>query len=187
MLEALNLTNHFLIAMPSLMDPNFHQTVTYICAHNTDGAMGIVINRPMDLTLGDVLEQMQIEATVEGVGSLPVYEGGPVQRERGFVLHEPPGPWDSVLTVTDRLALATSRDILAALARGDGPRRTFLALGYAGWAAGQLEQEMADNAWLSGPADSRIIFDVPHEKRWEAAAALLGIDFVRLSSEAGHA
>ena len=187
MLTPANLTNHFLIAMPSLMDPNFHQTVTYICAHNEDGAMGLVINRPMDLRLADILDQLDIEATADTVGDEPVFEGGPVQRERGFVIHRPAGTWDAVLRVTDELAVATSRDILAAMARGEGPSQTLVALGYAGWGAGQLEREIADNAWLSGPADLRILFELPSEQRWSAAAASLGVDLTRLSTQAGHA
>ena len=187
MLDRADLTNHFLIAMPSLMDPNFHQTVTYICAHNEEGAMGLVINRPMELHLSDVLEQLDIEATAEAVAHMPVFEGGPVQRERGFVIHRPAGVWDAVLRVTGELAVATSRDILAAMARGEGPRQTFVALGYAGWGAGQLERELAENAWLSGPADVRILFELPSEQRWAAAAASLGVDLTLLSTEAGHA
>lgn len=187
MLTPANLTNHFLIAMPSLMDPNFHQTVTYICAHNEDGAMGLVINRPMDLRLADILDQLDIEATADTVGDEPVFEGGPVQRERGFVIHRPASTWDAVLRVTDELAVATSRDILAAMARGEGPSQTLVALGYAGWGAGQLEREIADNAWLSGPADLRILFELPSEQRWSAAAASLGVDLTRLSTQAGHA
>lgn len=187
MLHRADLTNHFLIAMPSLMDPNFHQTVTYICAHNEEGAMGLVINRPMELHLSDVLEQLDIEATAAAVAHMPVFEGGPVQRERGFVIHRPAGVWDAVLRVTDELAVATSRDILAAMARGEGPPQTLVALGYAGWGAGQLERELAENAWLSGPADVRILFELPSEQRWAAAAASLGVDLTLLSTEAGHA
>jgi putative transcriptional regulator len=187
MLPTANLTNQFLIAMPSLADPNFHQTVTYICAHSSEGAMGVIINRPTDLRLADVLSQMDIDLTVPGVGDMPIYEGGPVQRERGFVLHRPPGEWDATLRVSDEIGMATSRDILTALARGEGPRHALIALGYAGWGAGQLEREMGENAWLNGPADARVIFELPHEQRWAAAAALLGIDLDRLSTEAGHA
>ena len=160
MLARADRTNHFLIAMPSLMDPNFHQTVTYICAHNEEGAMGLVINRPMELHLSDVLEQLDIEATAAAVAHMPVFEGGPVQRERGFVIHRPAGVWDAVALV---------------------------ARGYAGWGAGQLERELAENAWLSGPADVRILFELPSEQRWAAAAASLGVDLTLLSTEAGHA
>jgi len=183
----MNLTNHFLIAMPSLMDPNFHRTVTYLCAHNDEGAMGIVINRPLDLNLGEVLGHMDLESGDPATRGMRVIQGGPVQRERGFVIHEPAGQWDAVLQVSDDIAVATSRDILAAMARGEGPQRALVALGYAGWGAGQLEREVLENAWLSGPADAGIIFDVPFEERWESAARLLGVDVERLSGDAGHA
>lgn len=183
----MNLTHHFLIAMPSLVDPNFHRTVTYMCAHNSEGAMGIVINRPLELSLGEVLGHMELESSDPDTNRMPVLQGGPVQRERGFVIHVPAGEWDAVLPVGDGIAVATSRDILAAIARGKGPERAVIALGYAGWGAGQLEREVAENAWLSGPADPGIIFDVPYEKRWESAARLLGVDIDRLSGEAGHA
>jgi putative transcriptional regulator len=183
----MDLTNHFLIAMPSLQDPNFHRTVTYLCAHNHEGAMGIVINRPLDLNLGEVLEHMSIEVENETVNKMTVLQGGPVQRDRGFVIHEPAGEWDAVLAVGNRIGVATSRDILAAVAHGEGPQRAVVALGYAGWGAGQLEREVQQNAWLSGPADSSIIFDLPYEKRYESAARLLGVELDRLSGEAGHA
>ncbi len=183
----MDLTNQFLIAMPSLQDPNFHRTVTYLCAHNDEGAMGIVINRPLDLKLGEVLDHMSIEVANDAVNAMTVLQGGPVQRERGFVIHPPAGHWDAVLAVGDEIAVATSRDILTAVAQGDGPQRAVVALGYAGWGAGQLEREVQQNAWLSGPADSSIIFDLPYEKRYESAARLLGIDLDRLSGEAGHA
>ena len=183
----MDLTNHFLIAMPSLADPNFHRTVTYLCAHNDEGAMGIIINRPLDLNLGEVLGHMDIESEDARVNDTEVLQGGPVQRERGFVIHQPAGKWDAVLQVGDDIGVATSRDILAAVARGEGPERAVIALGYAGWGAGQLEQEYADNAWLSGPADSTIIFDVPYEARWESATRLLGIDPGQLQGVAGHA
>ena len=183
----MDLTNQFLIAMPSLQDPNFHRTVTYLCAHNEEGAMGIVINRPLDLKLGEVLDHMSIEIANDRVNNMPVLQGGPVQRERGFVIHEPAGEWDAVLPVGNAIGVATSRDILTAVAQGDGPSRALVALGYAGWGAGQLEREVQQNAWLSGPADSSIIFDLPYEQRYESAARLLGADLERLSGEAGHA
>lgn len=182
-----SLVNHFLIAMPSLEDPNFSHTVTYICEHNSAGAMGIIINRPLHLTFGEVLEHMQITPGESVDVEQNVLSGGPVQGEHGFVLHSPAGTWNSSVRITDDLALTTSRDILMALADGKGPARYLLTLGYAGWAAGQLEREMAENAWLSGPADARILFDVPLEDRWRAAAALIGIDLNLLSTEVGHA
>ena len=183
----MNFTNQFLIAMPALEDPNFSRTVTYMCAHTPEGAMGIVINRPLDLDLGEVLGHMEITASDPSVTSRRVVQGGPVQRERGFVLHTPVGEWDSVLKVSDEIGVATSREILAAVAEGRGPARTLVALGYAGWGAGQLEDEVGANAWLHGPADSAIIFDLPYEARWESAARLLGVDPTLLSGEAGHA
>ena len=182
-----SLKGQFLIAMPGLADPNFRHAVAYICEHTAEGALGIVINRPLDMRLREVLEHMGIEARDRAVEELPVYLGGPVQTERGFVLHHPPGDWGSVLRVDEELALASSRDILEAMARGEGPRQALVALGYAGWGAGQLEQELAANAWLSAPAERRIIFETPWEQRWQAAAGLLGIDLAHVSNEIGHA
>ncbi len=183
----MDLTNQFLIAMPSLQDPHFHRTVTYLCAHNNEGAMGIVINRPLDLNLGEVLDHMDIDVDDSCVNDMMVLQGGPVQCDRGFVIHEPAGEWDAVLAVGTDIGVATSRDILTAVAHGDGPDRAVVALGYAGWGAGQLEREVLQNAWLSGPADSSIIFDLPYDKRYESAARLLGVEIDRLSGEAGHA
>ena len=182
-----NLTNHFLIAMPGLRDPNFARTVTYICEHTEKGAMGIVVNRPLELSLADVLEHMNIASAAPDIGTQPVYLGGPVDNERGFVLHTRTAPWSSTLKVTNGIYITTSRDILEAMARGEGPERTLVALGYAGWASGQLENEMQDNAWLSGPSDIAVLFDLPAEERWAAAARLLGVDLTLLSAEAGHA
>jgi putative transcriptional regulator len=182
-----DLTDHFLIAMPTLDDPQFLQTVTYLCAYNREGAMGIVINRPLDLQLGDILSHMEIEVSHAPAQRLPVFQGGPVQPERGFVIHRPHGNWDAMLKVTPDIAITTSRDILVAIANGTGPQQMLIALGYAGWTAGQLEREMAANAWLSIPADDAVIFDVPTPNRWHAAAARLGIDINLLSPHAGHA
>lgn len=182
-----NLTDHFLIAMPALEDPNFYHTVTYICEHNDDGALGIVINRPTDITLGELLEHMELEATYSAIANYTVYMGGPVQRERGFVLHPPGEKWEASISVSPQMAVTTSRDILTSISRGGGPKRFMVALGYAGWGAGQLEQEMADNAWLFGPADPGILFDLEAHERWRAAAALLGVDLSLLSGDAGHA
>jgi len=186
MLKTTYLTNHFLIAMPALGDPNFFQTVTYVCLHNRDGAMGIVINRPLDIDLGDVLEHMDIEVEDIHASRMAVFEGGPVQRERGFVIHQPIGQWEAMMTINDDLGITTSRDIINAIANGQGPSNMLIALGYAGWGAGQLEQEMADNAWLSTPADYHIIFQTPPEQRWQAAAAGMGIDLNLLSNQVGH-
>lgn len=182
-----SLANHFLIAMPSLADENFARSVTLICEHSEEGAMGIVINRPTDLRLGDILEQLGIEP-VKAINAAPsVYLGGPVQNNRGFVLHEPVGSWESTLQVTDTLGVSTSRDILEAIAQNRGPEKFLVALGYAGWGAGQLEREISENSWLSGPASREILFDLPVEQRWKAAAQLVGVDLTTLSGEAGHA
>jgi putative transcriptional regulator len=182
-----SLANHFLIAMPNLRDPNFARSVTLICEHSSEGAMGIVINRSTDLRLADVLEQMDINGGTSQHRDTPVYLGGPVQNNRGFVLHEPLGKWESTLAVTQSLGVSTSRDILVALAENRGPQRCLLALGYAGWSAGQLEREIGENTWLSGPADHQILFDTPAEARWGAAAKHLGVNLAALSGEAGHA
>lgn len=183
-----SLRNHLLIAMPRLEDPNFSRTVTFLCEHNDEGAMGLVINRSMpDLVIGDILEQMQIPTAPEADLTVPVLSGGPVQPEHGFLLHRPHGHWDSSMVISDDLALTTSRDILEAIADGKGPTHYLVALGYAGWGPGQLEQELAENAWLSGPASETLLFNTPLEERWSAAAALLGIDLGLLSGEVGHA
>lgn len=181
------LTNQFLIAMPALADPHFARGVTFLCQHNEDGAMGLMINRALDLRLSDVFAQMNITDALDEVASAPVFFGGPVQTDRGFVLHEAGRAWDSSFAVTPELAVTTSRDILAAMARGEGPSRALVALGYAGWSAGQLDQEMLDNAWLTAEARAGLIFDTPIEQRWEAAARLVGIDPAHLSGYAGHA
>lgn len=185
MLESLS--NHFLIAMPALSDPNFHHTTTFICEHNDDGALGLVINRPMELHLSDILEHMNIRTASVEITDQRVYMGGPVQNDRGFVLHEPVGDWEATLKITKDTGITSSRDILEAIACGEGPEKSIITLGYAGWGAGQLEQELAANAWLSGPANTRIVFDTPFEQRWEAAAALIGVDLNLISGDAGHA
>jgi len=187
MAENLSLTNHFLMAMPNLADPNFAHSVTYICQHDQEGAMGIVLNQPLDLTIGTVLAQMDIELEDSNIGKQPVYLGGPVQNDRGFILHQPTGSWDSNLDITSEVGLTTSRDILEAIAHGAGPQRILFALGYAGWGPGQLEAELAANVWLSGPASTEIMFSVPSRERWAAAAALVGVDLTQLSDQAGHA
>lgn len=187
MFKPCDLTNHFLIAMPNLLDPNFFHTVTYICVHNEKGAMGVIINRPVDIELGEILTHMKIAITDTDALDMPVYYGGPVEAERGFVIHQGDKRWDSTLMVSDAFNLTSSRDILDAIARGEGPKRVFVALGYAGWGAGQLEQEIIDNAWLNLPADDSIIFDAPPAKRWHLAAARLGVDLGLLSADVGHA
>lgn len=185
---ASSLKNQFLIAMPGLEDPNFSRTVTYICDHDEHGAMGIVVNRPSELHLSDVLAHMNIDNHNPWANEQTVYLGGPVQEERGFVLHSPRnGGWKSSIPVTDEIGITTSRDILEAMAEGRGPTRSLVALGYAGWGAGQLEEEIQQNAWLSGPAESDILFNMPPAKRWAAAARLLGVDMALMSTDAGHA
>lgn len=186
-MENTNLTNHLLIAMPNLQDPNFEHTVTYICEHNENGAMGIVINRPIDIDISEVLEQMEIPVSTPRLAKVPVFLGGPVEGQRGFVLHTKPAEWDSSLHVSELINITTSRDILEAMARGEGPEQSLIALGYAGWGGGQLEQEILDNSWLSVPAEQEILFNLPPARRWEAAAKLLGVDLNILSSESGHA
>jgi putative transcriptional regulator len=181
-----NLTNHFLIAMPGMADPFFAKTVTYLCQHNAEGALGIIINRPSELTLGDIMQQMDIKLDEAEVGKMPIFFGGPVQPERGFVLHEPLGHWDSTLQVSPAISLTTSRDILEAISVGKGPRKALVALGYAGWGKGQLEREMVENAWLSAPAANSILFDLPSAQRWKAAAELMGINISLLTTQAGH-
>ena len=187
MIEPSYLTNQFLIAMPTLADPNFFQTVTYISEHNASGALGLVINRPLNLSLGQLQEHLQIVTDRPDLAALPIYHGGPVQPEQGFVVHSPVGHWGATLRVTDDIGITTSRDILQAVARGEGPEHLLVTLGYAGWGPGQLEQELAENAWLSSPADFDILFHTPSDQRWLAAAALLGIDLNLLSANAGHA
>lgn len=181
-----SLSNHLLIAMPSLQDPHFAHSVTYICDHTAEGAMGIVINRPMDFCVRHVLQQLQLKP--EGpLANEWVLAGGPVQTQRGFVLHGDGSQWESSLQVTPSISLTGSKDILAALAAGEGPSHALLALGYAGWSAGQLEQELANNAWLTVPASFQLVFETPIEQRWQAAAKHLGVDIQLISSQAGHA
>ncbi len=186
-MEHTSLTNHFLIAMPALQDPNFARSVTYICQHGEEGALGITINRPLNLELQELLDSMKIEASEPATARQTIFAGGPVHPEQGFVIHQPAGEWASTLRVSDQISVTTSQDIIEAIARDEGPERYLIALGYAGWGGGQLEEELAANSWLSGPADSDIIFDTPPEKRWEAAATLLGVDLSRLSNDIGHA
>jgi putative transcriptional regulator len=181
-----NLTNHFLIAMPGMTDPFFAKTVTYLCQHSAEGALGIIINRPSELLLGDIMQQMEITTQNEAIANIPIYFGGPVQPERGFVLHESGGTWNSTLQVSSSISLTTSRDILEAIGQGKGPQKILIALGYAGWGKGQLEQEIVENAWLNAPASDSIIFVRPPSHRWKAAAELMGVDISLLTTQAGH-
>lgn len=191
-LENTNFTGHFLIAMPNLTDPYFAKSVTFICAHNHEGAMGVVINHPTDMNYGVLFEKISLTLPNPDLAARPVLFGGPVQPERGFVLHQQVGEWDSSITVVDDIAVTTSKDILNAVAQGTGPEKLLLSLGYAGWTAGQLEQEILQNAWLSvKPKDPatliKLLFDTPHEDQLNAAMALLGVDPSMLSDIAGHA
>ncbi len=183
----IDLTNHFLIAMPAMTDPFFAKSLTYVCEHNEEGAMGIVVNRPISLTLSELFAQINMPLTQSELEDMAVHFGGPVQTDRGFVLHDTGKAWQSTLQVNDKVSLTTSKDILQAVGEGSGPKHLLITLGYAGWSEGQLEQEIADNAWLSVPATAHILFDLPAEERLPAAMALLGVDYATLSEEAGHA
>ena len=185
-MQTINLTSHFLIAMPAMSDPNFSRTLTFVCEHNERGALGIVVNRPIDVTVATLLRQVEIPFEDSPRYDEPVFFGGPVQFDHGFVLHRPVGDWKSTLSVGD-IGLTTSRDILEAMAQGKGPRQQLVALGYAGWAPGQLEDEIRRNGWLTVKAATDLIFDVPPEARYEAAMSMLGVNAANLSEEAGHA
>ena len=187
MSDETSLTNHLLIAMPTLADPNFSQTVAIVCEHTEKGALGIVVNKPLPMRLQDVLEQMSLEAQDQVIAAKPVLRGGPVSTDRGFVLHRPGGKWERSHRVSDMIQVTTSRDVLGAMARGEGPDDAFIALGYAGWEAGQLEREIKDNSWMSMPLDARMVFDLPYEERWSAAWRFLGIDKDTMSRTSGHA
>lgn len=186
-MNSVDLTQHFLIAMPAMVDPHFSRSLTLVCEHNENGALGIVINRPIDMTLHSLLEQVKILPEVSSFKSIPVHFGGPVQVDRGFVLHRPVGTWQSTLAVGSDIGLTTSKDILEAVASGTGPEHMLITLGYAGWAPGQLEHEIAQNAWLTVPASPDILFDMPAEERLAAAMHALGVDYAKLSDVAGHA
>lgn len=181
-----NLKHHFLLAMPALAGSYFGGSITYLCEHNADGALGLIVNRPVaDVQLGELFDQLEISGSAHR--DAPVLEGGPVQRDRGFVLHSDDLLLESSLALQDGMALTTAREVLAAIAEGQGPARFLVCVGYAGWGAGQLETELAENAWLSCNGDPDIIFDAPFEQRIDRAAASLGIDFRLISGEAGHA
>ncbi len=181
------LQNHLLIAMPNMADPNLHHSVIYLCEHNLNGAVGVIINRPTTITLMDVLSDMKVSVQDDAVTHMPVLFGGSVHQERGFVIHRPQGKWRSTLVASDDIFITTSRDILEALAVHQGPADVLVALGCMAWEPGQLEKELADNTWLSVVATPKLIFDTPFELRYTAAAASLGVDFAYLSDEVGHA
>ncbi len=191
-LENVNLTGHLLIAMPGMTDPFFSKSVTFICTHNQDGAMGVMINRPTDLSYETLFDKIKVELAQSELADNTVLYGGPVQPERGFVLHEHSGEWDSTLSIAENTALTTSKDILESVAIGTGPKKMLLALGYAGWTAGQLEQEIAANSWLSvqakdGETLHKILFECKAEDKLNASLALLGVNPAMLSDVAGHA
>ncbi len=187
----IDLTNQFLIAMPGMVDETFARTVVYLCEHNEKGALGLVINKPIDIKLKNLFEKVELALDRRELGEQPVFFGGPVQTERGFVLHEKlldgESPFNSTLSVPGGLEMTTSKDVLEAMAEGSGPAKVLVTLGYSGWQAGQLEDEIGRNGWLNVDADPKVIFDTPVEKRYDTALALLGIDPRMLSQEAGHA
>ena len=187
----INLTNQFLIAMPGMADDTFAGSVVYLCEHTENGALGLVINKPIDITVKNLFERVELQLESDELAGQPVFFGGPVQTERGFVLHEKLGgdesPYSSTLSIPGGLEMTTSKDVLEALAHGAGPKRLLITLGYSGWGAGQLEEEIGRNGWLNVDAVPEIIFDTPIEQRYERALSLLGIDPRMLSQEAGHA
>jgi putative transcriptional regulator len=187
MSDPVSFANQLLIALPALADPNFSRSVTLICQHDADGAMGIVVNRTSEYTVGDVLQQMRIDGGDESLRGRAVLAGGPVHPERGFVLHDGSREWDSSLEIADGLYVTTSRDILEAMARGDGPDNVALALGCAGWGAGQLEYELGENSWLTAPVEAGLLFDTPLDQRWQRAAGSIGVDMSRMADYSGHA
>jgi putative transcriptional regulator len=191
--SSINLTNQFLIAMPGMGGGTFAGTVVYLCEHTEKGALGLVINKPIDITLKSLFEKVELSLDRDDLAELPVYFGGPVQTERGFVLHEPiagegeAGAYNSSLRIAGGLEMTTSKDVLEAISSGAGPKKVLVTLGYSGWGAGQLEEEMSRNGWINVQAEPEIIFDTPVDQRYDKALSLLGIDAGMLSSDAGHA
>ncbi|MBS1145238.1 MAG: YqgE/AlgH family protein [Proteobacteria bacterium] len=186
-MDNVNLTDNFLIAMPALEDPYFSNSLIYICEHNANGALGIIVNRPIDMNLAGLFEKIDIKLEADKLANLPVYFGGPVQLDRGFVLHRPVGQWQSTLAVNSEVGLTSSRDVLSSVGSFGLPAEIIVTLGYSGWDAGQLEDELAQNSWLTVPAKAEILFDLPPEERLPAAMQKLGISFTQLSDVAGHA
>jgi putative transcriptional regulator len=193
---SVNLTHHFLIAMPGLSDESFSRSVVYLCEHSERGALGLVINKPSDMTLKSLFDKVDLPLRREDLTQMPVFQGGPVHTERGFVLHEPIKPendtsnesvYASTMTIPGGLEMTTSRDVLEALSTGAGPRRVLVSLGYSAWGQGQLESEIGENSWLTVQADPIVIFDTPIEQRYDRALALLGLQSWMLSPDAGHA
>lgn len=181
------LDRQLLLAMPGMRDPNFERSVTLLCQHNEEGAIGITINRESDFTLGEILAQLGITCQDQAINELMVLEGGPVGMDRGFVLHSPRAGFESSMEITSEIMVTTSRDVLTAIARGEGPDQFQVALGYAGWGDGQLEHEMRENAWLSVPVDRAIVFELPLDQRWQQAFSMLGVDIHNLHDVGGHA
>ena len=194
----INLTHHFLIAMPGLMDESFSRTVVYMCEHSERGALGLIINKPSTMNMQSLFEKVELQLGRADLVELPVFQGGPVHTERGFVLHDPMShigsnagqsepAYASTLAIPGGLEMTTSKDVLEALSTGAGPKRVLITLGYAAWAQGQLESELAENSWLTVEADNQVIFDTPIEHRYDSALALLGLQAWMLSPQAGHA
>ncbi|MBA2413313.1 MAG: YqgE/AlgH family protein [Burkholderiaceae bacterium] len=185
--SSMDLKHQFLIAMPAMADTNFERSVVYVCDHTERGTLGLVINRPTDLTLGKLFDRVDLKLEIALCKDDPVYFGGPVQTERGFVLHGPSANYSSTLAISSEISLTTSKDVLEAIAEGNGPDKVLITLGYAGWAAGQLESEIAQNAWLTVGAAPQVIFDIPADEKYSAALRLLGVDSSQLTGHAGHA
>ena len=186
-MASIDLTDHFLIAMPAMEDPFFSKSLIYIAEHNEQGALGVIVNRPIDMTLAALLHKIDMPCDSGDLADLPIFFGGPVQMERGFVLHRPLGNWQSTLAVNGDIGLTTSRDVLQSLGHADHPSDMVIALGYSGWGSGQLENEIADNCWLTVPASPRILFELSYEDRFSSALESLGIDLANLAGQAGHA
>ena len=186
-MEPLSLTDHFLIVMPNMADPLFARSLVYLCEHGEHGAMGLIVNKPSGIAMAQLFEQIDLPLETDPLRGESVYFGGPVQPDRGFVLHAPAGHWQSSLQVKDGMALTTSKDVLIAVSEGRAPERMLITLGYAGWTAGQLEQEISDNSWLTVKAEPSILFELPAELRYDAAMSLLGFDPSLLSGDVGHA
>ncbi|MFC1237739.1 YqgE/AlgH family protein [Vibrio sp. DW001] len=187
----MNLANHFLVAMPNMQDPLFHRSVIYICEHSKDGAMGIVVNAPINITVGGMLKKVDVDSVHPQIHKesleASVLNGGPVSEDRGFILHEPKDQYLSSIQMTDRLSVTTSKDILSVLGTEAEPNNYIVALGYSGWTAGQLENELAENSWLTVEADPMVIFETPVQERWEKAVQMLGVEPSQLSADTGHA
>lgn len=187
----MNLANHFLVAMPGMQDPLFHRSVIYVCEHNDEGAMGIVINAPINITVGGMLKKVDVDSVHPQINKksldASVLNGGPVAEDRGFILHAPKDNYQSSIRMTDDLSVTTSKDILSVLGTEAEPQHYVVALGYSGWTAGQLENELAENSWLTVEADPSVIFDTPVQERWQKAVKMLGVEPSQLSIDAGHA